>query len=252
MQFQKIHNLVLGISWFGFVLFITACTSMAPNDSIPEVTSTLTPTVQVIESLITSPDKVLRLRLDSWSPDSQWIAYWYGENREDIPANLAFVNVPSKKNCLHAALVAANLWDGQVIWQADGNVIAIVKPDGLAFYGAPCELFKPVVYEPSQESTIQISPDGRFRAETEILEWEGESIHSRTNIIEISTDRNIVTTTYSRSPHFSDAWPKWLGNDLYIIRTVEEGWQYFSIPEGSSGNLLTELLGLNKEEAESV
>lgn len=62
----------------------------APTGTAVSGTPTSIPTGQTILKPLAVASAKLGLGFDSWSPDSQWIAYWVGE--VEPPAHLTFVN----------------------------------------------------------------------------------------------------------------------------------------------------------------
>src|ERR687892_512199 len=101
-------------SWITMLLFLlliigtvegcAAVTPIAEPSVLPEVMETFTaspipqpqptrtqPSPPFLEPYVTSS----RLIFDSWSPDSRWVAYWYGDQEyvsQDNPAHLAFLD----------------------------------------------------------------------------------------------------------------------------------------------------------------
>ncbi|MEO5887333.1 MAG: hypothetical protein ABIQ77_06700 [Anaerolineales bacterium] len=248
-----------------FVMFIgQGCggiASPAPSLAVPAVTETVTRTAtntseptntqippQFIEPLVASP----RLRVDSWSPDSQWIAYWFAEG-DDGPAHLAFMNVQSGKVCQHEEVNADDIFSGLVIWVEDNDAITVQNSGKAAFSGVLCGVFSSTeILTTSEKEEGQISPDGRYRVDTSISGWEGELIHNVTTITEISTTQLSLSVKWDGSPH---AWAEsgWLNNELYMIGLdVNRGALYISVPSGTIGNVVSDLLGLDVQEVGNI
>jgi hypothetical protein len=210
-----------------------------------------TPAPQVIiKPQVTAPGLGIGFRLDGWSLDSEWVAYWVGERNEGIPAHLAFYNVINHQGCQIEEVNAGDLWSGQVIWNEDGSVIVLLHPDEKALVGRPCDAFTTIEDYVSPRKSGLLSPDIRYRADTTILGWEDQAIQIATTITDLETDRVIVSAAYIGSPHLRDAGDKWLTDQLYLIgKTVDQGVLYISLPEGKVGHVYPDILGLdaNKE-----
>lgn len=209
----------------------------------PQPTNTQVP-IQIVEPFVTAP----RLRFDSWSQDSQWIAYWFSDS-DDASVNLAFADVRSGEICQHKEISADGIESGNVLWLENGNAIVFQDPRGDALSGVPCGAFSA-----AENTTIleredkQDSPDGRYRADTIISGWEEELIHNVTTITELSTKEIVATVKWDGSPH---VWAEsgWLNNELYLVGLdIYRGALYLSMPDGKDGNLVSDLLGLNVQE----
>ncbi len=210
-----------------------------------------------IEPLVTAapfPPLTFGLRFDSWSPDSQWIAYWVGERAEGHPAQLAFANVLSGQACQHAEVSAQDLDSGSVLWQADGRAIAVLYPQQETLSGVPCETFAPVenIPLPDHNTHVYDSPDGRYRAKVSIVRLEEASFYTDVTITDLETGQPVVTTSYIDSPHIVGR-PMWLNNELFLIgKTVDQGIHYIALPEGQVGNVFPDLLGLEAGGEEQI
>ncbi len=147
-----------------FTLLVVLSVSQGCGGRIPSTplitpvaaTETITPTsantvqsistqipIQIIEPLVNSP----RLRFDSWSPDSQWFAYWFADG-DDAPAHLAFIDVQSEKSCQHEEVTVIGIESGGVKWLDDGAVNIADYSSKKAFHGSPCETFSEVEFIP--------------------------------------------------------------------------------------------------------
>jgi hypothetical protein len=136
------------------------------------------------------------LRFDSWSPGGEWVAYWIGERSEGFPAYLAFVAPGSGKLCPHEVVVAQNLWSDSITWQEDGSAIVITSLGEEPLRGTPCQQFSLAEKRTVPETTGEISPDGRYRTETIVVEWEGQLAHSLTTITDTTTNQTVVTVRW--------------------------------------------------------
>jgi len=196
--------------------------------------------LNLIEPLVASP----RLRFDSWSPDSQWFAYWFADG-EDLPARLAFVDVQSHKICQHEEISVAGIENGGVKWADDGQVNVNDYSGKKTFRGTPCEKFSEIDFVPPSFEMSFLSPDGRHRADTIISGSEGELSEMVTTITEIVVGKIVSTLNWGSGPH---TWAEsgWLNNKLYLVGfdVVKQEALYVSLPDGKVGNIVTDLLGL--------
>ena len=194
----------------------------------------------IVEPLVTANG----LRFDSWSPDSTWIAYWFGENNNELSASLGFVNVLSSEICQPEEVVAKNLESGTVIWQNDNRAIVIPGLKGGALVGVPCEGFAPMENGSLYEIKGEVSPDGHYRAVMAFTS-EDQLIHNTVTITDTTTNETILTFLWDTSVHAVRSGPSWLTNDLYLIgQTYQQGVLYLSVPDGQTGNVLTDLMGI--------
>ncbi|MCI0555122.1 MAG: hypothetical protein L0287_29595 [Anaerolineae bacterium] len=231
---------------FVVILLTQACLARDSSraTALPTITNTFNPektqTTDVIELLITTP----RLRFDSWSPDSQWIAYWFSDS-DDAPVNLAFADVSSGEICQHNEISADDIESGNVRWLENGNAIVFQDPRGDVLGGVPCGVFSSVENATTLKKEIEhVSPDGRYRADTSISGWEGELMHNITTITEISTNQIAVSVKWDGSPH---VWAEsgWLNNELYLVGLdVNSGALYVSAPDNKVGNVVSDFLGI--------
>jgi hypothetical protein len=135
----------------------------------------------------------------------------------------------------------------------DERIIVVEGPGGKVFGGSPCEVLSSIErFEVPQKETGQLSPDRRYRADMEIVHWEGERMENITTIKEIATNQVILTVNWNGSP-YARADSGWLNNDLYIIgRDNDEGVIYFSAQNDRVGNLVSDLLRINPQDLENI
>ena len=118
-----------------------------------------------------------------------------------------------------------------------------------------CEALTPVeaVAFPGRITEDEMSPDGRYRAETRIVRWEGEAMYKTLVITEPGAGRTIATVSCVDSPHFLPVGRGWLNEELHLIgKTVDHGVLYISMPEGMLGHVLPDMLGLDAGDEEYV
>jgi hypothetical protein len=215
-------------------------------------TPTSTPIARVVIEPLAVAAARLGLAFDGWSPDGQWIAYWVGD--VERPAHLTFVDVHTGRTCQHEE-VSAQDWSRRVIWQGDGKVTAVINQQGEALGGLVCEALAPVeaVAFPGRVTGDEMSPDGRYRALTRIVRWEGEAMYKTLVIAEVGTGRMIASVSYVGSPHFGWAGQGWLNEELYLIgKAVDQGILYVSLPEGRIGHVLPDMVGPDTGDEEYI
>jgi hypothetical protein len=197
----------------------------------------------------------LRMRFDSWSSDGFWLTYWLAEDDEH-PASLHFKNVKSGESCQAEDVQAVSTGSDLLLWQEDGSVV--ILPSGLiqgAMQGVPCGVFVSAGggILPESSTNTYLSPDGRYQAETVIVQQEEVGFHTDLQITETATGQNLLSMRYLGTRHFSFGGPSWLTNDLYVIgRTVEQDILYYSVAEDRVGQLYPDLLGLEAESTYSL
>lgn len=193
------------------------------------------------------------LRFDSWSPDSQWLAYWAGSATETGSASLAFFNVLSGENCSQTDLIAEDMMSGGVRWQAEDQVIVRLNEANEAI-GIPCHTFTPLNNQRFTGSTITYSPNRENYAETSYDASQGQVISYTVTIRNTTTDETVTAFSWEASIYLSGSEPDWLNNELYLIGQTawEQGVLYLSIVDGQPHNLLTDLMGLTTFDNETV
>lgn len=213
-------------------------TLTATETSQPTSTQNLT---HYVEPFVSSP----RLRFDSWSPDSRWAAYWLG-NSDNAPAHLAFADVRSGTICEHEEVGIDDIYSGDVKWLEDNSALVMLA-DGSAFRGLPCGVLSvPPDFTPPNRGSI-LSPNGRYRADT-TTEWEGELRHNTTTFIDVSSDQVVATVLWDGSPHFWSDFD-WLNDEMFFIGpTVDQGVLYVTVPDGKTGDVMTDLLKLDERD----
>jgi len=223
-------------------VLIGACALPASSPTRP-VTTTMQPFVTATA-----------LRFDSWSPDSRWFAYWSAESEEG-PATLAFAEVESGEICIHAEVTALDISNGDLIWQEDGSVEALLGEERIAFRGLPCEKFVLdddfKVLDP--RTWEEESPNGLYSAVIHIFKTDGPVFNTNLRITENETNKELFSFDYLDSAHTFFFGPRWLNNELYLIgTTLDQGILYFSITDNQVSHLLPDFLDLPTSEEENI
>lgn len=178
-----------------------------------------------------------RVFFDNWSADSQWISYWFKEIEGD-PYYLGIVNTETGIICKHQEINEECFSTWRITWQADDEMIYAANSNGQTLVGKPCETFAPNDNIGNQPDSGKTSPDGKYRVNTTVLEWEDSLIHNKTEITEISTGESVFSVMWDGSPHFQNQ-SGWLNRDLFLIGpTVDQGVVYASVSERKVGNVL--------------
>ena len=220
-----------------------------PRSETPQPTNNPAPTqvpIATITPLVTYLSVNGSPFFDSWSPDSQWIAFWLVEyGGDELPGSLAFVRVASGDVCLHPNIITEGVGTGQVQWQNDGSVQVVINPSDKTFTGAPCGDF--VESGPLLESAGKISPDGRYLAASVTGEFAPGGYPITTTITDLSSDQIIASVSWEFA--MSDAvggGPQWLNSQIYLIGpALNQGFLYFSLPDGVVRKVVTDLLHLD-------
>jgi len=108
-------------------------------------------------------------------------------------------------------------------------------------------------YEAPREDTAQISPDGRYRADRQTIHQEGERQENITTITETAAGQVVFTAEWIGGAPYARADSGWLNNELYIIGLdVTQGVIYFSTSAMVTGNVVSDLLGLNPQNVKGI
>lgn len=178
------------------------------------------------------------------------MAYWQGES-EDRPAHIAFVDTHAGEVCRHEELTSG-FWNGYAIWQDNGRVLVMLNQNKDVFRGIPCGVFDPVRDYALPEEGDDVSPDSRYRADT-TSKSEEQLIHNVTTITELKTGKTVAHVAWDTSVHALRSGPHWLNDDLYLIgQTLNQGVLYLELPDGHTGNVLTDLFGLGARYDKSI
>jgi hypothetical protein len=166
------------------------------------------------------------VRIDSWAPDGLWLGLWLWTPNDQAagiapPGKLIFLNPHTNEICEYADFVFSEYYP-QVFWQPDGR--AVIYHTDSYWIGFPCLDFVPVQAEdiqipsPPDESH---SPEGTYRAETNIQDSDGEWLKLTTTITNNTTgqEENRVDWQIDVRLGSSDEYlgGKWLTDDLFLI-----------------------------------
>ncbi len=190
-------------------------------------TSTSLPPTPLAATSIEPIKKGADIWIDSWSPDGLWLGFWLW-TPEDLaidfsapPAKLIFHNPHSDEICEYADFLFSE-HTPQIYWQPDGR--AAVYQTGSYWIGFPCQDFVPVqveeieFLEPSDETQ---SPEGTFRAETNLQDSDGKWDKLRTTITNNTTGQEENRVDWEIDVRLG-SWDeylggKWVTDDLFLI-----------------------------------
>ncbi len=206
---------------------LPSSTPRATFTAIPEPTQTASPA----EPLISGES----IRTNGWSPDGQWLAYWYAASRAETPprgpwpsGELQFTNPSSGLICPHPEVTALSYAPGA--WTPSGEFLVAEGGEYLA--GVPCgefralsqaeyaDLLPPPAYDPA------LSTAGSYRAETTILSQENGILQAETVFSEASSGREVFRLGWSRWDALGDLGlgGEWLDDTTFLVhQSLERG-----------------------------
>ena len=220
-----------------------------PEDTPAPPTATHQPPAAQIEPVARGAD----IRIDSWSQDGAWLAYWLS-TEEDLkesswpapPGKLHFVSPQTGQNCEHPELVSSE-YGQQIIWQPDER--AILFSDGEYWVGLPCSEFRPiagaqVIRRESQDASL--SPDGRFQAATTIHDRSGGVVRITTLIRNTSTGQLENSVEWEIDERLGDLGlgGEWVTQDLFILYETMNRGPLLIEAGGEAIKIAPELLGV--------
>lgn len=178
-------------------------------------------------------DQGADLRIDKWSTNGHWLAYWLSEQEDltspSFPAPLGklhFLNSQTGEICEHPSLVSSE-YGSQIIWQPDDR--AVVYSEDAYWRGLPCEDFTSI---PTSEIIFpeipdpSLSPNGSYQAWTEVRENTELVIKATTRIVNVSTGetKNSVDWEINQGEGELELGGEWITEDLFLIyQTREQG-----------------------------
>jgi hypothetical protein len=236
----------------------TALHSQSPVPSsvptkLPDVTVSSSDFVPV-KPLVTAP----YIQFASWSPDSQWFAYWIS-SQDDVEqptkampgGTLSFLNVITGESCAVSQFITPDNQAAQVVWSDQTEAIVVLDED--TFIGKPCqpEPYRPLegyVREEKQLTDPALSPDGQHYANTILQSNENG----------ILTFETTITATHSAQPSQHVIWQiderlgeyglggEWISQEQFLLyESLDQGPLVIDI-EHVVTPILTELLGLEE------
>ncbi|MEW6286215.1 MAG: hypothetical protein AB1509_08300 [Chloroflexota bacterium] len=224
------------------------------SQPFPNKISTPTPTVLTsITPVVTAP----YIEFGSWSPDSQWIAYWVS-SQEDVEKSsnampggtLNFMNVKTGDVCAVPQFVTPDNQSAKIFWSDEIEVIIAISEE--AFAGRPCQtaVYRKLEKFIQEEMPIDLafSPDGQYRVHT---------LH-KSNQHGILTFETTITLSDSATPLLHTTWRiderlgefglggEWISREQFLLyETLDQGPLILDTEHGVIP-LLTELMSFNE------
>lgn len=187
-----------------------------------------------------------RIRVEGWSPDGAWLAFWRSGGNEG-PARLRFVAAVGGEGCIADGITTESIWDGSISWESAGELT--VRSNTGAWRGSPCGEFAPVERATDLDAGQWLSPAGRYIARTTGRN-EGQLIIATAAITDTASGEVVVTYPYSASIHDPHTGAAWLSENIFLLGPTLDGPQYLSAETGESGNVIRDLLGLEDARAD--
>lgn len=260
---MKRNLLVIWVLAF-IVLVVTNCQAQQRASRTAEVTPTQPPTLTSAPSPTPTAElpgvplqplaTAAAIRVDSWSLDSDWVAYW-SSTEEDVETaaypfpsgTLHLLNIRTGQDCSYPEYVAHGYDDG-VIWQSDGQVMVV--SGGSTRRGTPCaDDFTPAAYPPDAElgkPDTALSPEAGYRARTWAQDEADGTISAVTTIADALTGEvgNVVEWKHEGRLGEFGLGGQWLTNDLFLINeTLDRGPLLIAVGNGTI-EVASELFGL--------
>jgi hypothetical protein len=237
----------------------TDVSTSTPTITPPELKIGASPDTSHLVSKAISPAVVAsRIFIGSWSPDSQWLAYWTfteGEVEVDYtyPAgSLYFVHAKTGEIC--EAIQSVRYPYVPVLpvkWQPDGSVI--LRADKVWIQTVPCgKDFEIISNLPNDgsESISVFSPSGKYEL-TSISSYNLDNTEKLVQTITETVTKKVLNTigwTSSRMLDQFDSGGEWITDELFLIRdTIEKGPQLIQVNQDPI-NVLTDLFNLQPDD----
>lgn len=246
------------------VLVVTNCQAQQQASRTAEVTPTQPPTLTSAPSPTPTAElpgvplqplaTAAAIRVDSWSLDSAWVAYW-SSTEEDVETapypfpsgTLHLLNIRTGQDCSYPEYVAHGYDDG-VIWQPDGQVMVV--SGGSTRRGTPCgDDFTPAAYPRDAElgkPDTALSPEAGYRARTWAQDEADGTISAVTTIADALTGEveNVVEWKHEGGLGDFGLGGQWLTKDLFLINeTLDRGPLLIAVGNGTI-EVASELFGL--------
>jgi hypothetical protein len=245
-------------------LAVTNCQAQQQASRTAEVTPTQppmltstpgsTPTAQLPSVPLQPLATAAAIRVESWSLDSDWVAYW-SSKEEDVETaphpfpsgTLHLLHIRTGQDCSYPEYVARGYDDG-VIWQPDGQVMVV--SGGSAERGTPCvDDFVPAAYPPDAELgkfDTALSPEAGYRARTWTQDEPDGTISAVTIIADALTGEveDVVEWKHEGGVGEFGLGGQWLTEDLFLINeTLDRGPLLIAVGNGTI-EVVSELFGL--------
>lgn len=207
----------------------------SPTLTPPQPTAISTPVA--IEPVATAP----AIRVDSWSPNSDWLAYWLSAEIPQVfypwpPGDLHFLNVRTGQTCSYPEVVALGNSD-HLAWQSNGSVQIILPSSQLAYQGLPCQGNFPIVYRPEiGEMNSILSLAGGYRASTVSRAEADGTLSAVTTITRVATGKVESTINWKHRGGEGELGTggQWLIEGLFLIyESLDQGPLLITVGQGT-------------------
>jgi hypothetical protein len=224
------------------------------HSAVPTNTLEPTATAEVISirPLVTAP----YLEFGSWSPDSQWIAYWVS-SEEDVAQStnfmpggtLNFRNVISGETCAVSQFVTPDNQSATIYWSDAMEVIIALGEE--TFTGKPCQnetyrqLDNFVTESPPDPA---LSPNGEYQAATVLETNENGILTFETTITATNSTQPVQRVTWQLDERLGEygLGGEWISQEQFLIyETLDQGPLILDVERGIIP-VLTELFGLDQ------
>lgn len=208
--------------------------TVVPEPSKVPPTPSAEAQVATVEPMATAP----MLRFDSWSPTSDFIAYWTFTAEEAAisypPGNLNFLNVQTGLTCAYPYAVTSGT---SLVWQSAGKII--VFSDMTARLGTPCDNDFVVVTDTAgvSENTFDpsVSPNGGYSVTTTAIRNDDETLNATTTVVDARTGdvKNVIEWRQRVGEGDLGLGGQWLTEGVFLIyETLDQGPLLVSIGKG--------------------
>ena len=230
-----------------------------------------TPTILHLSSVTPSATKAIKLispwkvapfiHFASWSPDSQWIAFWVSST-DDIASSpsdkmpggtLYFANIRTRQSCAETQFTTPSYETVKVHWSNDGRAI-VIMPD-VVYIGNPCQTgsysqeTNPGGIE-TQSPGQSLSPNGLYDVDTTLQLSENGFFTFKTTITTADHVRVLQSVTWKieqregRYEHFLGG--EWISSKQFLLNeTQTEGPLIIDVDKGVI-SVVTKLFNLGK------
>ena len=226
----------------------------SPPSLVPTNTLELTSTADVISitPLVTAP----YLEFGSWSPDSQWIAYWFSSQQDVQQATnfmpggtLNFRNVTSGETCAVSQLVTPDNQSAKIYWSDEVEVIIAIGEE--TFAGKPCQIetYRELDnFETEPVPNPGLSPAGEYHADTILQSSENSVLTFETTITATGSVQPAQRVTWQIDERLGEygLGGEWISQEQFLVyETLDQGPLILDVERGMIP-VLTEFFGLDE------
>lgn len=235
-------------------------TALHSQSSTPSPVPTKTPDVTVTSSDFVSVKPLvtaLFIQFASWSPDSQWMAYWVS-SQDDVeqPTNampggtLNFMNLITGESCAVSQFRTPDNQAAEVYWSEEIEAIVVIGTN--AFVGKPCQeqpyskLDNYLKEQPLNDPAL--SPDRQHHANTILQSNENGILTFETTITATNSTQPLQRVTWQIDERLGEygVGGEWISQKQFLLHeSLDQGPLIIDIEQGVIP-ILTELFGLDE------